>query len=84
MTRLPPSLRALLILAVFIALLASIGGASILYFGYQRPDIVQPRWESGQHVMLFGLVSLVIDIAIIFQVRRMLSGHTKRAETPTI
>ena len=84
MTRLPPSLRALLILAVFIALLASIGGASILYLGYQRPDIVQPRWESGQHVMLFGLISLVVDIAIIFQVRRIVVRPAERDETPVI
>jgi hypothetical protein len=82
--RLPRSLRALLILGCFIAVLASASGALILYFGYQRPDVVQPLWKCGQQVMLLGLISLGIYVAIIFQVRRMLTKGSIRSETPTI
>jgi hypothetical protein len=54
------SLRALLVLGVYLALTASIGGGLILALNYPRPDVTQPLWKFAPYVMLLGLTNFLV------------------------
>jgi len=68
------NLRAFLVLGFLMALIATIGGALILAFGYSQPSLEQPMWKFGQSAMFLGLINLVIYFGIAWQIRRVYRG----------
>lgn len=74
------NLRALLVLGIFMASLACIGGGYILWVGYSRQEVVQPMWKHGQAVMYMGLINLAIYSGIFWQVKRVAADSRNHSQ----
>lgn len=64
------SIRALLILGIFISLVGGGGGAALLILGYGHDTITQPLWKTGQYWMFQGLINLAIFVALFIMMKK--------------
>lgn len=77
--KLKKNILALFALGFILALLAGIGGATILVMGwYRAPNAVQPLWKFGQWVMLFGIVNLFVYVCLFFQFRCLITSNERK------